>query len=108
MSHVGIGEPWQITTAGERPFVEDGSCFFWLHTHTEDGVVHIESPVRRTFTLGDFFGIWQIPLSSSQVGPAAMRDDSGASGRDSSAGRGMGNGGDAAIRMVSAVGDAAG
>jgi hypothetical protein len=36
-----------------------------------------------------------------------MRDDSGASGRDSSAGRGMGNGGDAAIRMVSAVGDAA-
>jgi hypothetical protein len=68
---VGIGEPWQVSTAGERPFVDDGSCFYWLHTHTEDGVVHIESPVRRTFTLGDFFGIWQIPLSSSQVGPAA-------------------------------------
>jgi hypothetical protein len=67
---VGIGQPWQVTSSDEGPFVEGGSCFYWIHTHTEDGIVHIESPVRRRFTLGDFFAIWQMPLSATQVGPA--------------------------------------
>jgi hypothetical protein len=34
-----------------------GKCFYWLHTHDESGVVHIESPVTRNFTLGQFFDI---------------------------------------------------
>jgi len=67
---VGIGQPWQVEDSAEGPFVTDGSCFYWIHTHTEDGVVHIESPLRRRFTLGDFFAIWQVPLSATQVGPA--------------------------------------
>ena len=65
---IGIGQPWQVTDTDQGPFVEDGTCFYWIHTHTEDGVVHIESPVRRRFTLGDFFAIWGVPLSDSQVG----------------------------------------
>jgi len=67
---VGIGEPWQVSPSAAGPFVEDGTCFYWIHTHTEDGVVHIEAPIRRTFTLGDFFAIWEQPLSANQVGPA--------------------------------------
>ena len=67
---VGIGQPWNISDSEEGPFVDNGSCFYWLHTHTGDGVVHIESPVRRRFTLGDFFAVWQLPLSATQVGPA--------------------------------------
>jgi hypothetical protein len=67
---VGVGQPWVVTDSSRGPFVRDGSCFYWLHTHTADGVVHIESPVRRRFTLGDFFAIWQEPLSATQVGPA--------------------------------------
>jgi hypothetical protein len=67
---VGIGQPWDVSDSDEGPFVDNGSCFYWLHTHTQDGVVHIESPVRRRFTLGDFFAIWQLPLSATQVGPA--------------------------------------
>jgi hypothetical protein len=66
---IGIGQPWQVSDSAEGPFVENGTCFYWIHTHTEDGVLHIESPVRRTFTLGDFFGIWQQPLSPTQMGP---------------------------------------
>ena len=66
---VGIGEPWEVENSPAGPFVVDGLCFYWIHTHTEDGVVHIESPVRRTFTLGDFFAIWEQPLSATQVGP---------------------------------------
>jgi hypothetical protein len=67
---IGIGQPWQVSDSDEGPFVDDGSCFYWIHTHTGDGIVHIESPLRRRFTLGDFFAIWQMPLSANQVGPA--------------------------------------
>ncbi|MEO7998506.1 MAG: hypothetical protein ABI852_13735, partial [Gemmatimonadaceae bacterium] len=28
-------------------------CLYWLHTHTPDGIVHIEAPLNRSFTLGD-------------------------------------------------------
>ncbi|MBI3639584.1 MAG: hypothetical protein HY223_04625 [Thaumarchaeota archaeon] len=34
-------------------------CLYWLHTHSTDGVIHIESPKERGFTLGQFFDIWQ-------------------------------------------------
>ena len=47
-----------------------GSCLYWLHTHAPDGIIHIESPVTRTFTLGDFFDLWGQPLGPNKVGPA--------------------------------------
>ena len=37
----------------------DKTCLYWLHTHKPDGVIHIESPKERGFTLGQFFDIWQ-------------------------------------------------
>jgi hypothetical protein len=39
--------------------IEDNTCLYWLHTHTPDGVIHIESPQERGFALGQFFDIWQ-------------------------------------------------
>ncbi len=50
-----------------------GTCLYWLHTHAADGVIHIESPVRRTYTLGDFFDEWGQPLGPRQAGPATGR-----------------------------------
>ena len=67
----GIGIPnavAQQTQAG--PFVDSGTCFYWLHTHAADGIIHIESPVQRTYTLGEFFDEWGQPLGPSQVGSA--------------------------------------
>ena len=64
----GIGIPHAVaqqTSAG--PFVDSGRCFYWLHTHAADGIIHIESPEQRTFTLGDFFDEWNQPLSAGQV-----------------------------------------
>lgn len=63
---IGIGPPLVF----QDGFVVSGSCFSWLHTHDETGVIHIESPVQRVYTLGDFFDIWGLPLSASEVGPA--------------------------------------
>jgi hypothetical protein len=66
---IGIGDPRTTPTPAGR-FVTAGSCFAWLHTHVADGIIHIESPVRRTYLLGDFFDIWKQPLSATRAGPA--------------------------------------
>jgi hypothetical protein len=47
-----------------------GGCLYWLHVHANDNVIHVESPYRHTFTLGQFFDVWRQPLSRTQVGPA--------------------------------------
>jgi hypothetical protein len=39
-----------------------------LHTHDTTGVVHIESPVVTTFSLGQFFGEWGVKLTSRTLG----------------------------------------
>jgi hypothetical protein len=66
----GIGIPGaQPTQTPNGPFVQTGTCFYWLHTHAPDGIIHIESPAAKTYTLGDFFDEWRQPLSSGQAGP---------------------------------------
>jgi hypothetical protein len=45
-------------------------CFYWLHTHTPDGIIHVESPGFRTFTLGNFFDVWGQPLTRTDVAGA--------------------------------------
>ena len=51
-------------TIGQRA---DARCLYWLHTHTPDGILHIEAPLDRKFTLGDFFAIWGQPLSRTRA-----------------------------------------
>jgi hypothetical protein len=35
------------------------SCYYWLHVHPANkNVIHIESPAADTFTLGQFFDVW--------------------------------------------------
>ncbi len=46
------------------------NCLYWLHTHTPDGIIHIEAPLDRSFTLGDFFAIWGQPLSRTEAASA--------------------------------------
>jgi hypothetical protein len=68
-AHLAIfvdGAPRQVPQSVGIP----GSCLYWLHTHAPDGIIHVESPVQRTFTLGDFFDIWGQPLGPDRVGPA--------------------------------------
>jgi hypothetical protein len=67
---VGIAPPRQETPTDAGPYVTGGRCFYWLHTHTEDGIIHVESPSTQTFTLGQFFDVWGQPLGVTEVGPA--------------------------------------
>jgi hypothetical protein len=43
------------------------TCFSWLHTHANSGVIHVEAPEDRDFTLGQFFTVWGQPLTRSQI-----------------------------------------
>jgi hypothetical protein len=66
---IGIAPPIEVESTVRGPFAVAGAEFFWLHTHAADGIIHIESPIERTYTLGTFFDIWNEPLGPERVGP---------------------------------------
>ena len=50
-------------------YVDDGSCFYHLHTHDDTGIVHIENAAQppTPFTLGQVFDIWGEPLTNGNI-----------------------------------------
>jgi len=70
---IGIAPPYQVAPTSRGAFVAGAACFMWLHTHTADGIIHTESPIVRTYTLGDFFDIWGQPLDRRRVRPSHGR-----------------------------------
>ena len=69
---IGFTQPPLIEKYAIGEFYNVGlyDCLYWLHTHVADGIIHVEAPAKESFTLGQFFDIWNQPLSDSQVGPA--------------------------------------
>jgi|GEM_PF-6692725 len=46
----------------------DANCMAEVHTHDSDGVLHVESASsNKTFTLGQFFAVWDQPFSPDQI-----------------------------------------
>jgi hypothetical protein len=39
-----------------------------IHTHDATGIIHIESPVVRDFSLGEFFDVWGVRFTSTCIG----------------------------------------
>ena len=60
---VGIVKPFQANNG----FVGMGRGIYWLHTHDATGIIHVESPDDRVYTLGQFFDIWGQPLTTNGV-----------------------------------------
>lgn len=60
---IGIVKPFRVVDG----FVEGGKGYYWLHTHDATGILHIESPNKRLYTLADFFNIWGEPLNGHDV-----------------------------------------
>lgn len=73
--------PWLMIVIDGSPVIAptnigiSGNCTKPVHTHDSPGDVdatrgrkiHVESPLPREFTLGDFFAIWDETLSPSQI-----------------------------------------
>ena len=69
---IGITQPSLVEKLRGGDFYDVGAkdCLYWLHTHVADGIIHVESPVKEGFTLGQFFDVWNQPLSATRVGEA--------------------------------------
>jgi hypothetical protein len=39
-----------------------------IHTHDASGVIHVESPTVRTFSLAELFGVWGVRLTKNCLG----------------------------------------
>ncbi len=66
--HLAIYAAGQPVPVPQGVGVNDGQgCLFALHTHSPDGIIHVESPTRDQNTLGQFFAIWGQPLTRTQV-----------------------------------------
>jgi hypothetical protein len=39
-----------------------------LHTHDPSGVIHVESPTMRAYTLGEFFAVWGVRFTPGCLG----------------------------------------
>ncbi len=68
-SGIGLVTPVVQNTA-QGAFASASRCYYWLHVHAGDGIIHVESPTQQIYTLGQFFALWHQPLSSDAVGPA--------------------------------------
>jgi hypothetical protein len=63
-----LGPVYENTPAGR--FYGAQKCYYWLHTHASDGIIHVESPTKRIYPLGIFFDEWRQPLTSDRVASA--------------------------------------
>lgn len=50
------GKPYPVP---EAVGIVGRTCLYWLHTHDPSGIIHVEAPQRRIFTLDQFFDIWK-------------------------------------------------
>ena len=66
-----IGIPGaQATATPQGPFIVPRALLLLAAYARRRRHIHIESPVTRTYTLGNFFDEWGQPLSPDRVGPA--------------------------------------
>ena len=62
------GNAMQIPAGtGVYPTSSGSQCRYWLNTSDSSGVIAIQAPSKRQFTLGNFFAIWGLPLSATDL-----------------------------------------
>ena len=64
---IGIVAPWTFKSRPAGPYVNTGKCYYDLHSHDRDGVIHYEATDHTGLTLGNFFDVWGMPLSQTDV-----------------------------------------
>lgn len=64
----------ELTIPSNIGFKYSDDCLYWTHTHSPSGgIIHIESPYTIKPTLGDFFRVWGVPISSHRVWKLATK-----------------------------------
>jgi hypothetical protein len=66
--HVYVdGKP--VTVPAGIGLDEANQVFSPLHTHDTSGIIHMEATKKYPFTLGQFFAIWDVHFTDSELGP---------------------------------------
>ncbi len=64
----------RVTIPQNIGIAADGSCFYWMHTHTSDGIIHIEAPQKlHNLALDDFLTIWHDGFANLNFPPELTR-----------------------------------
>ena len=66
--HLDVFVNGQHATVPQYIGIKDNTCLYWLHTHDTSGIMHIESPQQRNFTLGQFVDMWKATSSGVPSG----------------------------------------
>jgi hypothetical protein len=70
----GIGMVDPRAKASRRGLIfSPKTCYYWLHTRAADGLIQVESPKDRLYTLGDFFKVWDQSLGRDRVAASGGR-----------------------------------
>jgi hypothetical protein len=74
---MGVG--MYLPNQGKHGYIYHQNCLYFLHTHDQTGILHMESKTDMTFTLGTLFTLWGEPLSTTQIaqftGPVSVYVD---------------------------------
>ena len=65
--HLDVFYRGQPVTVPANVGVVPGMGFSALHSHADAGLIHVESPTRREFRLGQFFTEWGVPLGGASA-----------------------------------------
>ncbi len=80
------GEP--VTVPGNIGHSDRAKFAAQIHTHDTSGIIHVESPTKDTFTLGQFFDEWGVSIGPRTSAACTATSPSGSTGAGSSATRG--------------------
>jgi hypothetical protein len=69
----GVVTDLPANTGIETDSAGNVTCYYWLHVHqASPNVIHIESPASNTFTLGQFFAVWNSWSQANGQGPRKL------------------------------------
>ena len=59
----------RVTVPAQIGIVTSPSVLFApIHTHDATGIIHVESPIQRDFSLGELFDVWGVRFTSTCIG----------------------------------------
>lgn len=65
----------QVTVPAQIGIDPAGQFISPLHTHDDSGVIHVESPTQRAFSLGQFMDVWGVLFTRDCIGSLCTSGD---------------------------------
>jgi hypothetical protein len=74
--HLDVFVNGQAVTVPQLIGISGPGSLAVIHTHDDSGVIHVESPIQRIYTLGNVFDVWGVLLTRDCIGGYCAKGDS--------------------------------